>query len=1038
MILLLAPAFTRAQATDQAPAQVPPAESTTPPKPESVIKLDPFEVTTTKDTSYGALNSNSITQFNTELSKTPVVADIFTRQFMEDTQVQSVEELFNRYATSGGMVLATPDSDSNATQPGDRFSVAQFGVRGLSAGTAHRDGFDFSPTNINATSIFDIERVEVLHGSQGLLYGATGAGGVVNIVSKPANFNRSAGEFSERMDQYGSKLTNLDYNWGNSWVAFRGDLLNQNNHFRRLFIGDTTEGYYGQLAFKLPFGITDSTLRFIDEETHNDRIFPNNTTVNFGNATADPRNGDNLFYLYATHQLGANNPATGTPFTSGRAIDNGVINTQNIQSFGGWQSEEDQDNTVNEISLDTTWTKWLSTSFAGLYDKSQQMRSTNLSNLYAPGVAANLLPTDWAINSSLANSENPELKKSYRANALFSFDFLDGKISTKTGIGFEREYDYDKGAGIQYSYYLANPAGGVTIDTTSKSNLGRTQIPSLWWAVDQGPLEYPYSKVGAKSLYYDGRFGGTPGVYVRMPTNPRSVAWVTPNNPQGLASLYEASLNNGNTEGVSGNNPGSFSNQNRAQGYYIANYTSWWDDRFDTLFGLRESDIFIRAPNTVTTTQQAWIETRSGTLPSYNAGVNVRLSSWMNLRGYYGYSRTFNVPVNFGNDALGAAPPNPTGWTHEGGIKFQTDKGGLSGDIALWTGAEYGDTYNAGSNYENTVNPGGLNGSANGPNGGRSTWSNSDHTSRGIELAVTAELNNNWRVRFSASVQDGTILKTKSYPMLYNDQFYTDSHGNVTYANGQPFLVPTDATNYAKLQKQNAAVDPAASYTGATFTQLTTTMMNTPGNPYYVWSDPNNQPFNGSLGNPVGGGGVNSAVVNSLKYFHNGGTTGPTALTGVTGLPISAIQYNWSDPGNYKGTYIQQKKGDYTVGYPVFSTNTVTDYTFTTGPIKGLGIGGALFLAWYNRTYYFATPDQVRHLYSAPLINPQVNAFFSYTHKLGKWVTWRTQVNINNLFNRYEIGLTPNNGAGYGNPNNVGATYYGEPRTYVWSNTFNF
>ena len=66
---------------------------------------------------YGALNSNSITRFNTELDKTPAVADIFTQQFLADTQVLSVEELFQNYAVGSGMTVATPSSDSPKPSP---------------------------------------------------------------------------------------------------------------------------------------------------------------------------------------------------------------------------------------------------------------------------------------------------------------------------------------------------------------------------------------------------------------------------------------------------------------------------------------------------------------------------------------------------------------------------------------------------------------------------------------------------------------------------------------------------------------------------------------------------------------------------------------------------------------------------------------------------------------------------------------------------------------------------------------------------------
>ena len=322
---------------------------------------------------------------------------------------------------------------------------------------------------------------------------------------------------------------------------------------------------------------------------------------------------------------------------------------------------------------------------AALYDKSEQLReSSSLGNLASPpinGTAIGGNPlNDWAVSSSMADSQSAGRKKSYRANALITNDLF-GVAHSQTSIGFDREYS--DGAAVAYNYYLAGSDGTVAIDP-SKSNLGRTQIPTQWWAVDNGPIEYPLPKVGAKSMTAINPATGQPALWVRMPTNPRSPAWVTPNNPLGLASLYEASISatGTNTNGVSGTNGGPFTSQTRYQGYYLANYTAWWDDLFETLIGARESDAFTRNPNTTAGVNRAYTETRTGSLPSYNAGVVFKLPYLTWLRGYYEYSRTFDIPAG-GNDPLGNQPANPTGYTHEGGLKFTVHNGDsvVSGDL---------------------------------------------------------------------------------------------------------------------------------------------------------------------------------------------------------------------------------------------------------------------------------------------------------------------------------------------------------------------
>jgi hypothetical protein len=54
-----------------------------------------------------------------------------------------------------------------------------------------------------------------------------------------------------------------------------------------------------------------------------------------------------------------------------------------------------------------------------------------------------------------------------------------------------------------------------------------------------------------------------------------------------------------------------------------------------------------------------------------------------------------------------------------------------------------------------------------------------------VQATVTANPTRNWRVRVSASAVKAEIANTKSYPQVYNDQFYANAQGQVTYKNGQ-------------------------------------------------------------------------------------------------------------------------------------------------------------------------------------------------------------------------------------------------------------
>src|SRR5476651_114820 len=105
LLLSLVPAlFVRAQATPVAP----PNRAADPAaKPDEMITLSPFEVLADSDKSYGALNSNSITRFNTELDHMPVSADIFNEAFMKDVGAVSVEDMIMSFSAGAGNALAT-------------------------------------------------------------------------------------------------------------------------------------------------------------------------------------------------------------------------------------------------------------------------------------------------------------------------------------------------------------------------------------------------------------------------------------------------------------------------------------------------------------------------------------------------------------------------------------------------------------------------------------------------------------------------------------------------------------------------------------------------------------------------------------------------------------------------------------------------------------------------------------------------------------------------------------------------------------------
>ena len=103
---------------------------------DALIKLNPFDVKSEADNSYGALNSNSLTQFDAALKNVPVSADIFTEDFIRDVGVTNLEDLMLSYGAGAGTVMSNPEADALNQQPGDRVGNQTMGIRGVVNPTA--------------------------------------------------------------------------------------------------------------------------------------------------------------------------------------------------------------------------------------------------------------------------------------------------------------------------------------------------------------------------------------------------------------------------------------------------------------------------------------------------------------------------------------------------------------------------------------------------------------------------------------------------------------------------------------------------------------------------------------------------------------------------------------------------------------------------------------------------------------------------------------------------------------------------------------
>ena len=986
---LLAPAalLVTSLTAQLAPAPAPSAGKRGDEVKEDVVRLNAFEVQADPDATYGALNSNSITRFNTELYKLPVTADVFNRAFMDDVAATTVEELIQSYSAGVGFSATDPGAVAANSQPGDRNANSYATLRGFYTPTIMRDGLmptgamgNQGATGVGITSNFDVERVEVIAGPQALIYGISGPGGVINMTSKVARFtSKPAGSLRLQWNEYGSAMGLLDYNISHRWVAARLSLIESATKYQRENIGGRLKGFYLQLAVRLP---GNTTLRFTGNYTDFNRIVPS-TTSNFSGPSApnvDPRGGHFLSYLVATNQTGATNPVTGARYPAG-ALDNGYLNWDNYASYSGWWNGERMLGRFSILTAQTEWTRWLSTEVAAGYSDTFNDRTAAIASLAAPGVAANTTGT-WAVLFTQPNHTTmPTRNRALRFSALLANNPWGGKAKSQTILG--ADYIDSHAANHTYSYFRADENFNIIVNPAlvGNTNGGRTRIAATYTPVPDGPIFYPLGLPGSRQMTYNGIN------YALAFQNPPDSSRISPTNPLGTIPA------NGNYQ----------FNLLHTRGIFANNNTEWLKGRLVTMAGVRMAAIISRRVTEL-------VNYKSARQPvNVNVGANFGVNAL--LRVYANYCSSSFPPIGVSQDPVGKIQTPGRGIGTEFGLKLQNADGTISGSLAYYHAKSRNETYVANSTYLTYINPAGLNGSF--ENGTASL--SVDRVSEGVQLNVTAAPAKNWRLRFSGAHTDGRLGTSQVFPQLYNDQFHQNRAGQVTYADGTIVYVnPTFNVNSPTVPSTQPGAIP-----------LTVAMIGTRGNPYFG----NPQPVNAQIQ-------TSSAVASVLR------TVDPVhgaILTGVTGLPISQLQV---DPGANlpPGVIPVLQEGQKSTGTPEFSGSFTSLYTIANGRLKGLELGGTARGRWLlHQFYYYPTGFALGResiLYTRPN-QGYFDLIVGYKHKFNR-VGWRTQLNVSNLFNNYHLIVVPNQITGWSNTTQLRATLDAQPRTFVWSNTITF
>ena len=351
--------------------------------PNESIHLDEISITAAKDDGYAVRDSSSATKTNTPIKKIPQSVISIPRSVIDDQQSVTISEaLRNVSGISTNNQFSTPSFDATR-------------IRGFSAEQL-LDGFTQYYNSGDRESLVNVERLDVLKGSNAILYsGGSGSpvGGVVNITSKLPQ-HQALGELGIRMGT---------------------------NSFVQPFF-DINQPFSKNVLFRITGEYTraDSNIDVVEQKRYNI-----NPSVTFTNNETSALTLQAKFSRWAQQDY-QGLPATGSVSGNFKLRPNLFIGDKNLPDS---TSEFDGIWATLNHQLNDTWSFNVKARYAEAeFDQKAQLLSGNTPD------RTDVSATSWSIYNTQLYQQ--QIEKTILANATAEFDWVNTKNTVLLGADF--------------------------------------------------------------------------------------------------------------------------------------------------------------------------------------------------------------------------------------------------------------------------------------------------------------------------------------------------------------------------------------------------------------------------------------------------------------------------------------------------------------------------------------------------------------------------------------------------------------------------